>query len=105
MKKVRATFDQTLEIGLNQVITHATKILEERGQESRFCRVINVGGGEFEVGYGNVKFHIYPRTGNCACEMGQGSCIPCKHAPRLFSTKEFPQLILSLYTSKGKHTK
>ena len=45
MKKVGAGFDKALEIGVDQLITYAAKILEERGYDYRFRKVINAVGG------------------------------------------------------------
>ncbi|XP_048492812.1 uncharacterized protein LOC125493472 [Beta vulgaris subsp. vulgaris] len=83
MKKVGERFDKALKIGADQLTPYAAKILEERGRESRFCQVINAGGGEFEVRDGNVKFPICLRTRTYACGKWQGSGMPCKHVLRV----------------------
>ncbi|XP_056689837.1 uncharacterized protein [Spinacia oleracea] len=83
MTKIGARFDKAVDIGPDQLTPYATKELEERSADSRFCYATNAGGGEFEVLDGHVKFPIRLAARVCGCGKWQGCGIPCKHAIRV----------------------
>lgn len=70
-----AIFDKALEISADQFTAYAAKILEERGEEFRFCQVVNAGGGEFEVRNENV---------NMTRSFGYQKLHPVRHLGKIF---------------------
>ncbi|KAL9226084.1 hypothetical protein vseg_001934 [Gypsophila vaccaria] len=70
---------------------YAKGLLELKCSESRSCKVIRVGGGEFEVHEGVHYFPVDIVKGTCLCGEWQVTGIPCKHACRaIYHNKEEP---------------
>ncbi|XP_010677704.2 uncharacterized protein LOC104893303 [Beta vulgaris subsp. vulgaris] len=83
MKRIGARFDKAIDMEPGQLTEYATKVLETRSGESRFCHATPCGGGEFEVTDDNVTFPINLARLGCGCGKWQGCGIPCKHALRV----------------------
>ncbi|XP_048490525.2 uncharacterized protein LOC125492295 [Beta vulgaris subsp. vulgaris] len=83
MKKVGARSDRAVDMEPTDLTDYATKLLEVRADESRFCHVVEAGGGEFEVLDDHVHFPIRLETRTCGCGKWQGTGIPCKHGLRV----------------------
>ncbi|XP_021763809.1 uncharacterized protein LOC110728474 [Chenopodium quinoa] len=83
MKRMGSRFDKAVDMEPNELTEHAKGVLETRIDESRFCHVTAVGGGEFEVRDGHVKFPVTLGNMTCGCGKWQGSGIPCKHGLRV----------------------
>ncbi|XP_021774652.1 uncharacterized protein LOC110738561 [Chenopodium quinoa] len=66
-----------------ELTEYATKILQTRSDESRFCYATPCGGNEFEVRDQHVYFPIKLGAGTCGCGKWQLSGIPCKHVLRV----------------------
>ncbi|XP_010678154.1 uncharacterized protein LOC104893718 [Beta vulgaris subsp. vulgaris] len=77
MKRIGARFDKAIDMEPGHLTHYATKVLQTRSGESRFCQATPCGGGEFEVTDENVK--ILARI-SYGCGKWQGCGIPCKHA-------------------------
>ncbi|KAH9609361.1 hypothetical protein KSS87_015344 [Heliosperma pusillum] len=90
-----AKFAERIEVAESLELTgptpYAKDVLEANCSDSRFCRVIKAGGGEFEVCEGSMTFPVDIRKGACLCGEWQLSGIPCKHACRaIYHNKEEP---------------
>ncbi|XP_057248126.1 uncharacterized protein LOC125493803 [Beta vulgaris subsp. vulgaris] len=83
MKRIGARFDKAIDMEPGQLTKYATKVLETRSGESRFCHATPCGGGEFEVTDDNVTFPINLARLTCGCGKWQGCGILCKHALRV----------------------
>ncbi|XP_057249942.1 uncharacterized protein LOC104891528 [Beta vulgaris subsp. vulgaris] len=83
MKRIGARFDKAIDMEPGHLTDYATKVLESRSGDSRFCHATSCGGGEFEVTDGNVTFPINLARLSCGCGKWQGCGIPCKHALRI----------------------
>ncbi|XP_048494607.1 uncharacterized protein LOC125494819 [Beta vulgaris subsp. vulgaris] len=98
MKKMGARFDRAVDMEPNDLTDYATKLLEVRADESRFCHVVEAGGGEFEVLDNHVHFSIRLEARMCGCGKWQGTDIPCKHGLRfIFDQRLNPHDYVSDY--------
>ncbi|XP_048490065.1 uncharacterized protein LOC125492019 [Beta vulgaris subsp. vulgaris] len=93
-----ARFDRTVDMEPNDLTDYGTKLLEVRADESRFCHVVEAGGGEFEVLDDHVHFPIRLESRMCGCGKWQGTGIPCKHGLRvIFDERLDPHDYVSAY--------
>ncbi|XP_048493707.2 uncharacterized protein LOC125494160 [Beta vulgaris subsp. vulgaris] len=83
MKIISARFDNAIDMESGQLTDYATKVLETRSGESRFCHATPCGGGEFEVTDEHVNFPTNLARLSVGCGKWQGCGIPCKHALRV----------------------
>ncbi|XP_074287923.1 uncharacterized protein LOC141613087 [Silene latifolia] len=81
---------------------YAKGIIESNCSDSRHCRVIKAGGGEFEVVEGTTTvFPVNLKNETCLCGAWQVTGIPCKHACRvIYHNKEEPMQYLNDYFSE-----
>ncbi|XP_021765851.1 uncharacterized protein LOC110730371 [Chenopodium quinoa] len=98
MNRMAPRFDKAPSMGDRDLTEYATKILQQRSDESRFCYATPCGGDEFEVKDQHVHFPIKLGTGTCGCGKWQHSGIPCKHVLRVIYHKRLqPEDFISPY--------
>lgn len=97
MKRIKARFDNTIDMDPDALIEHVAKLLNERCDQSRFCHMVLAGGGEFQVREDHVHFPNLEHR-KCGCGKWQGPGIPCKHGLRVsFDHRLEPKDFFSTY--------
>ncbi|XP_021764008.1 uncharacterized protein LOC110728673 [Chenopodium quinoa] len=83
MNRMAPRFDKASSMDDRDLTEYATKILQQRSDESRFSYATPCGGDEYEVRDQHVHFPVKLGTRTCGCGKWQHSKTPYKHVVRV----------------------